>query len=184
MRSVPRPRYVWDYNIDETEFREILGGRLKIGRLDRDWAAVRVLENAPYEEIVRLIGFRSLVEEWPRWRSRVRSESRRRGLHFLVDWLPARHPEVLANKVSALIDRDEPKDMADIWGFCCVKRLSLPQALTGAAGKAAGIFPPDVARRLLSASKKDWEVIKWITAPEPDRFVSDLHGLGERLVLP
>jgi len=91
---------------------------------------------------------------------------------------------ILANKVSALIDRDEPKDLADIWGFCCVKRLSLPQALTGAAGKAAGIFPPDVARRLLSASEEDWHLIKWITAPEPDRFVSDLHGLGERLVLP
>jgi len=33
---------------------------------------------------------------------------------------------ILANKISALIDRDEPKDLADIWGFCCVRRLSLP----------------------------------------------------------
>ncbi|MFB3902813.1 MAG: nucleotidyl transferase AbiEii/AbiGii toxin family protein [Acidobacteriota bacterium] len=91
---------------------------------------------------------------------------------------------ILANKIRALIDRDEPKDLADIWGFCCIKGLSLSEALAGAAGKAAGIFPPDVARRLLSASQEDWELIKWINTPAPDRFVSDLHDLGERLVLP
>jgi hypothetical protein len=90
-----RPPYVWDYDIDEAEFREMLDGVLKIGRLDRDWAVVRLLENAPYEEIVRLLGFRSLVDGWPRWRSRVRSESRRRGFDFLVEWLPKRHPEFL-----------------------------------------------------------------------------------------
>jgi hypothetical protein len=95
MESVSRSRYVWDYNIDEGQFRDILAGRLRLGRLDRDWAAARVLEDAPYEEIIHLIGFRSLVEGWPRWRSRVRSESRRRGFDFLVAWLPVRHPELL-----------------------------------------------------------------------------------------
>ena len=25
---------------------------------------------------------------------------------------------ILANKVTALLDREEPKDFADIWGFC------------------------------------------------------------------
>ncbi len=116
----------------------------------------------------------------------------------LVDDVPSRvgdvveHPvlgrldsaeNILANKISALVDRDEPKDLADIWGFCCLKGLSLAKALTGAAGKAAGIFPPDVGRRLLSASKEDWDVIKWINTPEPEHFVSDLHALGEQLIL-
>jgi len=89
------PPYVWDYDIGETEFRQILAGDRKIGRLDRDWAAVRLLEYASYEEVVRLLGFRSLVEGWPRWRSRIRSESRRRGYDFPVAWLPARHPELV-----------------------------------------------------------------------------------------
>jgi hypothetical protein len=26
---------------------------------------------------------------------------------------------ILANKITAVMDRNEPKDMADIWGFCC-----------------------------------------------------------------
>jgi hypothetical protein len=87
--------YVWDYDIDEVQFQEMLAGRLTIGRLDRDWAAVRLLEYAPYTDIVRLIGFRSLVQDWLKWRRRIRSKSRKRGFDFLVEWLPQHHPELL-----------------------------------------------------------------------------------------
>lgn len=90
---------------------------------------------------------------------------------------------ILANKVSALIDREEPKDLADIWGFCCRRGLLLSEAIEGAQGKAAGIFPADLARLLCSASHADWEVIRWIEAPEPERFIADLQALGERLIL-
>lgn len=90
---------------------------------------------------------------------------------------------ILANKVSALIDREEPKDLADIWGFCCCKGLSLKEAITGAQGKAAGIFPADLARLLCTATEADWQAIRWIEAPEPERFVADLQRLGESLVL-
>ncbi len=47
---------------------------------------------------------------------------------------------ILANKVTALLDREEPKDLADIWGFCCRKNLSLQAAITDAQSKAAGVF--------------------------------------------
>ncbi|MDX1522348.1 MAG: hypothetical protein R3264_12030 [Anaerolineae bacterium] len=87
--------YIWDYNIDETQFREILAGRVTIGRLDRDWAAIRLLEYAPYREIIRLLGFAALVQGWPTWRSKIRSESRKRGFDFLVAWLPDHHPDLL-----------------------------------------------------------------------------------------
>jgi hypothetical protein len=91
------PPYVWDYDIDESTFREILAGRTKIGRLDRDWAATRLLEHAPYKEIVRLLGFPALIEGWPAWRPRIRSASRRRGFDFLAEWIPRRHPELLSS---------------------------------------------------------------------------------------
>jgi len=86
--------YVWDYDLDEAQFRAILEGRQVIGRLDRDWAARRLLEYAPSEEIVRLIGFPALVANWPRWRKGIRSLSRKRGLDFLVQWLTEKHPEL------------------------------------------------------------------------------------------
>ncbi len=95
MESSPKHHlpYIWDYDISEEQFLNILAGRENIGRLDQDWAARRVLEYASYEEIVRHIGFRRLIENWPRWRPHIRSESRRRGFDFLVEWLPLKHPE-------------------------------------------------------------------------------------------
>ena len=87
--------FVWDYDLDEDQFRRLLSGALTIGRLDRTWAAVRLLEYAPYREIVRLMGFRELVRGWPEWRGRIRSESRKRGFDFLAAWLPEHHPELV-----------------------------------------------------------------------------------------
>jgi hypothetical protein len=87
--------YVWDYDIDENKFLEILSGRQILGRLDRDWAACRLIEYASYEEIIRLIGFKQLIENWHHWRLGIRSKTRVRGLDFLVQWLPVKHPEVL-----------------------------------------------------------------------------------------
>ena len=87
--------YVWDYDIGDEDFQGILEGRHTVGPLDQDWAAVRLLDYAPYSEIVRRLGFRRLVDGWPRWRPRVRSESRKRGLDFLVSWLPTHRADLL-----------------------------------------------------------------------------------------
>jgi hypothetical protein len=90
---------------------------------------------------------------------------------------------ILANKVTAVLSREEPKDLADIWGICTKLTLSLKQAISDAESKAAGIFPADLARVLLSAAKSDWEVVNWIDAPGAKSFVGDLHRLGEDLIV-
>lgn len=90
-----RPTYLWDYDLDEARFADLLSGRTTVGGLDQDWATVRLLEYAPYREIIRVLGYRELVERWPRVRERVRSPGRRRGFDFLVRWLTAHHPEKL-----------------------------------------------------------------------------------------
>jgi hypothetical protein len=56
-------------------------------------------------------------------------------------------------------------------------------ALEGASSKAAGIFPADVARLLCTATRADWEVVRWIEKPDPEQFVRDLAELGESLLL-
>jgi hypothetical protein len=94
-QTPPRLPYVWDYDIDEGQFREILDGQLVLGRLNEDWAARRLLEYGSYEDVVRLLGFRRLVQNWSRWRPAIRSASRRRGFDFLVKWLPENHPEYI-----------------------------------------------------------------------------------------
>lgn len=91
---------------------------------------------------------------------------------------------ILANKITALLDRDEPKDLADIWGFCFMKDLNVRYAITNAQSKAMGVFPADLGRALCSVTQADWEAIRWINAPPAEIFLSQLNELGESLLLP
>lgn len=90
---------------------------------------------------------------------------------------------ILANKLTAVVDRREPRDLADIWGFCGRLGLSCEEALGNAQSKAAGLFPADVARALLSVTEDDWRLVRWSDPPEPVRFIAEVKALGERLLL-
>lgn len=90
-----KPPYLWDYEIDQEQFMALLDGKQTIGRLDSDWAAVRLLDYGSYPDIVSLLGFRRLVEGWPRWRNQLRSHSRKRSFDFLIAWLPVHAPDRL-----------------------------------------------------------------------------------------
>lgn len=57
--------YIWDYDIDEDTLKDILSGKVSLGYLDKKWATIRIFEYAPYHEIVRLIGYREIVNRWP-----------------------------------------------------------------------------------------------------------------------
>jgi hypothetical protein len=90
---------------------------------------------------------------------------------------------ILANKLTAILDRQEPKDLADVWGFAARLGLPLAPAIAGAQSKAAGIFVPDLARVLLTASTDDWSRVRWDRGPDAATFVADLHRIGEALLL-
>lgn len=85
--------YFWDYDISEGQLKDILAGKLEIGRINKQWANIRLLEYAPYKDIIKLIGYRELVRIWPELREHIRSKSRKRGFDFLVEWLKNKHPE-------------------------------------------------------------------------------------------
>jgi hypothetical protein len=90
-----RLAFVWDYDINEEQFRDLLSGRQSLGSLDRDWAAVRLLEHASYRQVLAFLNLGELVRGWPAWRSRVRSVTRRRGFDFLVEWLSRERVDLL-----------------------------------------------------------------------------------------
>lgn len=90
-----RAKYVWDYNITQEQFDAMLAGQFEDGHLNRDWAAVRVIEWAKYEDMIRILGYFDLVNNWSRWRERIRSEEQRRSLDFVVRWLPEHRPDLL-----------------------------------------------------------------------------------------
>ncbi len=90
---------------------------------------------------------------------------------------------ILANKLTALINREEPRDLADVWGLCIRLGLSIREAVEGAAGKAVGIYPPELARRLCTATVRDWEQVMWLDPPSMDAYLADLVRLGDDLLL-
>lgn len=79
----------------ESQFLALLDGKETLGRLDRDWAAIRLLDYKPYADIVRYLGFQNLVAGWPRCRDHIRSTNPRRAFDFLVDWLPKHYPDMV-----------------------------------------------------------------------------------------
>lgn len=91
---------------------------------------------------------------------------------------------ILANKLTALIGREEPRDLADIWGLCWKLGLSIIGAITGAQSKSSGIYPLDIARRLCGATVADMEDVLWVEpAPIADQYLAELQTLGERLIM-
>ena len=79
---------------------------------------------------------------------------------------------IVANKVTAAIDRNEPKDLADIWGLCCKMSLPLKPAIHDASSKAAGIFPADLARVLCTVKAEDWSCSGSIRLPSINFLMS------------
>ncbi len=55
MQVTQRLPYLWDYDLDQMQFREILNGHLTKGQLNQDWAACRLLEYAPYAVIFNTV---------------------------------------------------------------------------------------------------------------------------------
>lgn len=89
---------------------------------------------------------------------------------------------IFANKITAVIDRSLPKDIADFY-VLLHDGLSLKRALTDASSKAAGITPLLLAKILteFDYALLDHEV-RWIT-PRPENEVRDyLLALADDIV--
>ena len=90
-----RLAHVSDYDIETAQSCDRRFGRKELGRLDRPRAAVRLLEYAPYREIIRILGYGELVPHWPERRPGTRSAGRRPGSDFLAERIPPHHPELI-----------------------------------------------------------------------------------------
>jgi len=101
--------------------------------------------------------------------------------HPLLGRLDTRE-NILANKITALVDRSAPKDAADIFWLCCRHGLDIRRAIDDASGKAAGIFPPLVAKALDDALRAGVPEVAWIERPSNDEFKAGMAQLIVRLL--
>lgn len=91
---------------------------------------------------------------------------------------------ILSNKLSALISRNEAKDVVDIWIIAKNNKINWKDIFLSANSKAVGIFPPDIARRLIEFPIELLERIKWAENKKPaiNNFQTDLNLICDSLL--
>ncbi len=86
--------WLWDTDMENSVFEEILDGRDAQPPRDFRWALLRLIEYAPYRDIRRLLPRARFLDEWPELAPHIRSRTRREGMDFLHQWFtehPASH---------------------------------------------------------------------------------------------
>ncbi|KKP50684.1 MAG: hypothetical protein UR42_C0024G0010 [Candidatus Roizmanbacteria bacterium GW2011_GWA2_33_33] len=91
---------------------------------------------------------------------------------------------ILSNKLSALISRDEAKDVVDIWVIAKNNKIDWKDIFLSANSKAVGIFPPDIAKRLIEFPIVLLDRIKWVENKKPTikDFQTDLNSICDSLL--
>ena len=91
---------------------------------------------------------------------------------------------ILSNKLSALISRDEAKDVIDILMIYKKIKVNWKKIFSDVNSKAVGIFPIDVSKRLLDFPVEMIDRIKWIDGMKPDAktFNKDINLLCDSIL--
>lgn len=95
---------------------------------------------------------------------------------------------ILSNKISALPDREEPKDIADILliyeNQLKTGNLNWELIFSSSQSKAAGIFPPLIAEKIEIYKIENLKILNWIEAPDyakleklKTQIVKDILGI-------
>ncbi len=77
---------------------------------------------------------------------------------------------ILSNKITAIRDRDEPKDFADILFICHHLEVNWELIFTASQSKAAGIFPPVIAEIINNFRLEKLDILNWIQIPDTNEL--------------
>ncbi len=89
---------------------------------------------------------------------------------------------ILANKITAFSDRDEPKDISDIWVISKNLPVDWKKIFTAADSKAAGLNAPLLAKKMEEFDTAGLEKIKWIKRPSDEEFRKDMEKVVEGIL--
>ncbi len=85
---------------------------------------------------------------------------------------------ILSNKITAIADRDEPKDFADILCIYEKNPINWELIFTASQSKAAGIFPPLIAKRIQEFDLEKMTILNWVNTPD----FNSLTKLKEKII--
>lgn len=82
---------------------------------------------------------------------------------------------ILSNKICAFFDRNEPKDIVDIWIISKNIEVDWEKIFVASNSKAAGIFPPNIAEKIENFNVDLIDKIKWIMKIDKKEFKDDIQ---------
>jgi len=82
---------------------------------------------------------------------------------------------ILANKITAFSDREEPKDISDIWIISKMLSVDWKEIFTAADSKAAGLCAPFIAEKIEEFNLKTLDKVKWVQRPSDEIFKADME---------
>lgn len=86
---------------------------------------------------------------------------------------------ILSNKITAIMDRNEVKDFADIFSIAAyLKKIDWKSIFVSASSKSAGIFAPLAAERIAGFDFEQLKQIKWV----PGYGFQKLKHIQEKIV--
>lgn len=85
---------------------------------------------------------------------------------------------ILSNKITAVSDREEPKDFADILYIYKSMKVDWEVIFAASQSKAAGIFPPLIAKKIEEFEIEKLNILNWIITPD----YNELKSLKEKLL--
>lgn len=92
---------------------------------------------------------------------------------------------ILSNKLTAIISRDEPKDIVDVWAIANYTKINWPHIFQDANSKAVGIFPPQIAQKLTTFPTQLLSQIKWTDQqPNSSTFQQDIKRICNSILSP
>ena len=90
---------------------------------------------------------------------------------------------ILSNKITCLQSRMHPKDLIDIWVIWREnKPIDWKEIFSASQSKAAGIYPPEIARLISTFPNKELKQIKFVKSEYEHLFLKELPDLIESLI--
>lgn len=91
---------------------------------------------------------------------------------------------ILSNKITCIQSRMQPKDLIDIWVIWREnKQLDWSEIFTASQSKAAGIYPPYIAKLISTFPHSALSQIKFVKSKYELLFIDELQALIDSLLL-
>ena len=75
---------VWDYNLNPSQFKNILTGKKEEGWFTQEWAIARVLERLNYYDALKLIDLKFLKQNWLKVKPKIFNKTKKEGYEYIL----------------------------------------------------------------------------------------------------